>query len=149
MTDRTLQDEFDRYYRENGARPPTEGDPEAAAYRTVFAALHEEPEGNLPDDFAERVADRVGLQSEPIIAWSDVILLLLAVFGLGAAVVVMPSLFTVLHDTAGVLLQSLQELSTYVRLDVVGAATLVFALTLGFDALLRRWQPLRRAPTPT
>lgn len=149
MTDRELQDDFDRFYRENGDPPQTDGDPEAAAYRAVFAALHEEPEGSLSDDFAERVANRVGLQPEPLFAWSDVVLFLLAVSGLAAAVVAVPSFFTVLHETAGLLLQSVQDLSDSVRLDVVGAATLVFALTLAFDALLRRWQPLRRAPTPT
>lgn len=149
MTDRDhdLQDDFDRYFRENGAPPETENDPDAAAYATVFAALHEEPEGDLPDDFAEQVADRVGVGTDPAIAWSDILLLFLAVAGLGATLVVLPSTSTLLDTTVWTILRSVQDLSAHVRLDVVGAAALVLALTFGVDVLLKRWSRLRPAPT--
>jgi hypothetical protein len=146
--DRSLQDEFDRHFRGDGPPPDTD-DREAAAYQAVFAALHEEPEGNLSDDFAEQVADRVGLQPEPAIVWSDVLLLFLAVAALGATLVLMPSVQTIFQETVWVVVRSLDNLSAYVRLDVVAASGLALALTLGLDALFRRWRPLRRAPTPS
>lgn len=145
--DHSLQDDFDRYFQGDGSPPDTTDDPEAAAYQTVFAALEEEPEGSLPDDFAEQVADRVGIGRERSLLWSDILLLFLAVAGLGATIVVMPSVSTVLDETVWVLLQSVQSLSQYVRLDVVGAAALVLAVTLGFDQILHRWTPIRRAPS--
>ena len=149
MTDRdhSLQDEFDRHFRGNGSPPDTNNDPEAAAYQMVFEVLHEEPEGDLSDDFAEQVADRVGVGTEPSIVWSDVLLLFLAVAGLSATIVVMPSVETMLQETVWVLLRSVETLSATVRLDVIGAAGLVLALTLGTDALLRRWTPHRHAPS--
>jgi hypothetical protein len=150
MTDRdhSLQDDFDRYFRGDGS-PPDTTDPDAAAYQMVFEALHEEPEGDLPDDFAEQVADRVGVGTEPSIVWGDIVLLFLAVAGLGATLVVMPSVSTILDETVWVVFRSVQDLSAYVRLDVLGAVGLVLALTVGLDRLLRRWRPLRRAPTPS
>jgi hypothetical protein len=144
--DRSLQDEFDRHFRGDGP-PPDTTDREAAAYQAVFAALHEEPGGDLSDDFADRVANRVGLRPEPAIVWSDVILIFLAVAAFGATLVLLPSIQTVLEETVWVIVRSLNDLSAYVRLDVMTAASLVLALTLGLDALLRRWRPLRRAPT--
>jgi hypothetical protein len=151
MTDRdhSLQDDFDRYFRGDGSPPETDNDPDAAAYQAVFEALHEEPEGDLPDDFAEQVADRVGVGTEPSIVWSDVLLLFLAVAGLSATIVVMPSVETILQETVWVLLRSILKLSATVRLDVIGAAGLVLAFTFGADALLRRWAPRRHAPSPS
>lgn len=151
MTDRdqSLQDEFDRHFQGDGSLPDTEEDPEAAAYQMVFEALHEEPEGDLPDDFAEQVADRVGVGTEPSIAWSDVLLLFLAVAGLGTTLVMMPSVSAILDQTVWAILRSVQDLSGYVRLDVVGAVSLVLVLTVGLDALLHRWASLRRAPAPS
>lgn len=151
MTDRdqSLQDEFDRYFRGNGAPPETHDDPEAAAYQTVFAALQEEPEGSLPTDFAERVADRVGVGKERSLLLSDVVLLFLAIAGLGATIVAMPSISTVLQETVWVILRSVQSLSTYVRLDVLGGIGVVLLLTVAFDTLLRNWFPFRRAPSPS
>ena len=151
MTDRdhSLQDDFDRYFQGDGSPPDTENDPEAAAYQMVFEALHEEPEGDLSDDFAEQVADRVGVGTEPAIVWSDVLLIFLAVAGLGATLVMMPSVSTILDTTVWAILRSVQDLSGYVRLDVIGAVGLVLALTLGIDALLKRWPRLRPAPTPS
>jgi hypothetical protein len=148
MTDRnqSLQDAFDRHFRGDGS-PPDPDDPDAAAYQMVFEALHEEPEGDLPDDFAEQVADRVGVGTEPSIIWGDVLLLFLAVAGLGATLVVLPSVSTILDETVWTILHAMQDLSTYVRLDVIGAIGLALALTVGLDSLLRRWRPLRRAPT--
>lgn len=150
MTDRdqSLQDAFDRYFQGDGSRPDTD-DPDAAAYQMVFDALHEEPEGDLPDDFAERLADRVGVGAEPSIVWADVLLLFLAVAGIGATLVAMPSVSTILNETVWVIVRSVQDLSASVRLDVIAAVGLVLALTLGLDALLRRGRRLRRAPTPS
>ncbi len=145
--DQSLQDEFDRYFRGDGSPPETENDPDAAAYQMVFEALHEEPEGDLPNDFAEQVADRVGVGTEPSIVWSDVLLLFLAVAGLGATLVMMPSTSALLDKTVWAILRSVQDLSTYVRLDVIGAVGLVLALTVGADTLLKRWPRLRPAPT--
>jgi len=145
--DHSLQDDFDRHFRGNGAPPETENDPDAAAYATVFAALQEEPEGDLSPDFAEQVADRVGVGTEPAIAWSDILLLFLAVAGLGATLVVLPSASTLLDTTVWTILRSVQDLSVYVRLDVIAAIGLVLALTLGLDRLLGNWRPPRRAPT--
>jgi len=145
--DHSLQDDFDRHFRGNSAPPETENDPDAAAYATVFAALQEEPEGDLSPDFAEQVADRVGVGTEPAIAWSDILLLFLAVAGLGATLVVLPSASTLLDTTVWTILRSVQDLSAYVRLDVIAAIGLVLALTLGLDRLLGNWRPPRRAPT--
>ena len=149
MTDRnhSLQDEFDRHFRGDGPPPPTDGDPEAAAYEVVFSVLEEEPEGDLPDDFGEQVADRIGVGTEPSIAWSDVVLLFLLVAGLCTTIVLMPSSFAALRDTMGLIGQSVQSLSTYVRLDVVAAVGLVLALTVGVDQLLKDWSPPRHAPS--
>lgn len=147
--DQFLQDEFDRHFRGNGSAPDTENDPDAAAYQLVFSALQEEPEGNLPADFAERVADRAGVGVAPSIVWGDVVLLFVAIAGLGATLVVMPSVSTVFQETFGVIGQSLETLSTHIRLDILGAAGLVLLLTFGLDALFSRWPSLRRAPTPS
>ncbi len=144
--DRSLQDEFDRHFRGDGPPPDTDNR-EAAAYQAVFSALQDEPEGDLPDDFAERVADRVSLRPEPSIVWSDVLLLVLTVAAAGATLVLMPSVHTILEETVWVIARSFGDLSSYVRLDVMAAAGLVLLLTLGLDALLRRWRPLRHAPT--
>lgn len=150
MTDpnHSLQDEFDRHFRGDGPPPDTD-DPEAAAYHVVFSALHEEPEGDLPEDFAEQVADRVAAAREPAFAWTDVVLLFLVVAGLGAAVVLMPSSLSSLWETVDLITEPLQTLSTYLRLDVLVAVGLVLAATLGLDALLARWTPLHRVPTPS
>jgi hypothetical protein len=151
MTDRNddLQDEFDRHFRGDGPPPRTDGDPEAAAYKVVFSVLEEEPEGDLSDDFAEQVADRVGVGTEPAIAWSDVVLLFLLVAALGATIVLMPSSLTTVQETTALILRAVQSLSIYVRLDVVAAVGGVLALTVGLDQLLKKWSPLRRAPSPS
>ena len=150
MTDpnHSLQDEFDRHFRGDGPPPDTD-DAEAAAYHVVFSALQEEPEGDLPDDFAEQVADRVAVGREPALAWTDILMLVLAAAGLGAVAVLIPSALAPLWTPLTLLPETLQTLSSYLRLDVLAAVGLVLALTLGVDALLARWTPLRRAPTPS
>lgn len=147
--DRSLQDEFDRHFRGDGP-PPDVDDPEAAAYHAVFSALEEEPDGELPNDFAEQVANRVRIGTEPAIAWSDVLLLFLTVAALGATVVLLPSSLELLRESFSGLLRTLDTLATHVRLDVIGAIGLVLAATLGLDGLLKRWRPQRpRAPVPS
>jgi len=149
MTDpnNDLQDDFDRHFRGDGPPPDTD-DPEAAAYQVVFSVLEEEPEGDLPDDFAEQVADRVGVGTDPAWAWSDLLLLLLLVAGTGVAVALMPtSYLTAFQDTATTIGRAVDTLSTVVRLDVVVAIGLVLALTAGIDRLLEGWVPRRRIPS--
>ena len=142
-----LQDQFDRHFRGDGPPPDTD-DPEAAAYRVVFSVLEEEPEGDLPDDFAEQVADRVGVGTDPAWAWSDLLLLLLVVAGLGATVAFMPSSFlAAFQDAATTLGRAVDTLSSVLRRDVVVAIGLVLALTAGFDRLLEGWIPRRRVPS--
>lgn len=143
--DQSLQDAFDRHLRGEGPPPETDDDPEAAAYQMVFAALSEEPEGDLPDDFAERVADRVGLSSEPAVAWADLLLLLLALAGFGGTLVAFPTVLGVLTESAQVTLRLIQVASSTLRFDVILAVGLVLAVTLAFDTLLSRWRPARRA----
>jgi hypothetical protein len=149
MTDRnhSLQDEFDRHFRGDGPPPDTD-DPEAAAYQVVFSVLEEEPEGDLPDDFAEQVADRVGVGTEPAIAWSDVLLLFLLVAGLGTALVFLPASFlATAQEMVAPIGRAAETLASAVRLDVVAAVGLVLALTAGLDRLLEGWVPRRRLPS--
>lgn len=147
--DHSLQDEFDRHYRGDGPLPNTGDDPDAAAYQVIFSTLHEEPAEDLPDDFAEQVAQRVGMGTARTFLWTNVVLLFLAVAGLGAALVLMPSSLTFFQETLTLIVQSVQTLSTYVRIDVLIAVTLVLALTVGLDRLLTEWVPLRRARKPS
>lgn len=147
MTDRdqSLQEAFDRHLRGDGPPPDTEGDPEASAYQLVYAALNEEPEGDLPNNFAERVADRVGISAEPVVTGAEILLLFLAVAGFGAALVAFPSVLITLLDSLHALLLAVQDVSSAVRLDVVLATGFVLVLTLLFDSFLRHWRPARRA----
>lgn len=147
MTDRdqSLQDAFDRHLRGEGSPPDTESDPEAAAYQKVYATLNEEPNGDLPNDFAERVAERVGLSAEPVVSVAELLLLLLALAGFGAALVTNPSLPALFLESLGVLSRTVQRLSVSFRLDVVLAASFVLGLTLLVDSFLAHWQPTRRA----
>lgn len=148
MTDRDqqLQDAFDRHL--HGDAPLPEGDdPEAAAYRQVYAVLGEEPAGDLPSNFAEQVADRVGIGTVPSVAWVEIALLFVLVAGVGASIVMLPSLSGPLVDGLQDGVRIVLAFSTDVRLDVLGAAGLVLVLTLLADALWRRWPRLRRVST--
>mgnify|MGYP006279765539 CR=1 FL=1 len=150
MTDRDqqLQDAFDRHLR-GDAPPPDTTDPEAAAYQQVYAVLGEPPDGDLPDDFAEGVADRVGIGTAPTTSWVEIVLLFLAVAGLGTGLVMLPSLTGTLYESLYTTLRAFNQLSSTLRLDIVGAAGLVLLLTLVADALWTHEPPLRRAPTAT
>lgn len=139
--DRDLQEAFDRHLRGDAPPPETDDDPEAAAYEVVYATLNEEPEGDLSDDFAERVADRVDLSPEPGMGWAEILLLLLIIAGAGAGLVWAPPTLAGLQQSVGDLLMSLQDVSRAVRLDVIFATALVLILTIGFDALLNRLRP--------
>lgn len=148
MTDRdqSLQKAFDRHFREEGRPPDTDDDPEAAAYETVYAVLEEEPEGHLPENFAEQVADRVGLVREPAMGWAEIFLLLLIIAGAGAGLVWMPPSFVEIPALFAEGLRSLETASAPVRLDVVLATALVLLVTLGLDSLLTGWRPARKTP---
>ncbi|MFP4228281.1 MAG: hypothetical protein ACLFTE_05565, partial [Salinivenus sp.] len=126
--DRHLQDAFDRHLRGDGPPPDTD-DPEAAAYHHVYAVLGEAPEGDLPEEFAEQVADRVGLAPAPAIPWIEIVLLFLVVAGLGTGLVMLPSLAGPLQESLQVGLRAVHRLSTGLRLDVLGAVVLVLVLT--------------------
>ncbi|MFB6274077.1 MAG: hypothetical protein ABEL51_14400 [Salinibacter sp.] len=140
--DRDLQDAFDRHLHGEGPPPDTEDDPEAAAYEAVYANLSEEPDGtDLPDDFAEQVADRAGFASESGMVWIEIFLLFLLIAGAGAGLVLMPPTLAGIQQSVGDLLMSLQDVSGTVRLDVILAGTLVLMLTIGFDFLINRLHP--------
>ncbi len=148
MTDRDqhLQDAFDRHLRGEGP-PPEADDPEAEAYRHVYAVLGEEPAGDLSDDFAARVADRVGLDPAPARSWVEIAPLFLLVAGLGAGLALLPSLSGPLAEGVQGGIRTVRALSANVRLDVLGAAGLVLLLTVLADALWQQWPRLRRVTT--
>jgi hypothetical protein len=146
--DRDLQDTFDRHLRGEGSPPETDDDPEAKAYEVVYATLNEEPEGKeLPNDFAERVADRAGFAPESGMNWAEILLLFLLIAGAGAGLVLMPPTLAGVQQSVGDLLLSLQDISGRVRLDVILASVLVLILTAGFDFLLNRLRPGRHTMT--
>lgn len=139
--DRDLQDAFDQHLRGDGPPPETDEDPEAAAYEAVYATLGEEPEGDLPDDFAEQVADRAGFAPEPGAGWAEILLLFLLIAGAGAGLVLMPPTLAGVQQSVGDLLLGLQDLSSAVRVDIILGSALVLLLTIGFDVLLNRLRP--------
>lgn len=145
--DRDLQDTFDRHLRGDDPPPETDEDPEAAAYEAVYAALGEEPDGDLRDDFAEQVADRAGFTPESGVNWAEILLLFLLIAGAGAGLVLMPPTLAGVQQSVGDLLLSLQDLSSMVRVDIILASTLVLLLTIGLDALFRRVRPGRHTLT--
>jgi hypothetical protein len=138
--DRDLQEAFDRHAEGEGP-PPALDTPEAAAYHTVYAALHEPPEGDLPDDFAHQVARRAGGAPEPSMSGVEMIALPLLIAAAGAGLVLMPPSLAGLQQTVASLLMALQDVSVTVRVDVVLATALVLMLTLGLDGLLNRFRP--------
>lgn len=145
--DRDLQDAFDRYLRGDGPPPETDEDPEAAAYEAVYAALGEEPEGDLPDDFAEQVAHRAGVAPASGVNWAEILLLFLLIAGAGAGLVLMPPTLAGVQQSVGDLLLALQDLSSVVRVDIILAGTLVLLLTIGLDVLFRHVRPGRHTLT--
>jgi len=146
--DRDLQDAFDRAVRGEGAPPDTDHDPEAAAYEVVYTTLSEEPEGtDLPNNFAEQVADRVGLSRKPAMGWAEILLLFLIIAGAGTGLVWMPPTLAGLQQSAAAILRSVQAVSGPSRLDVVMASVLVLVLTIGLDALLVRLRRRRHSPS--
>jgi hypothetical protein len=140
--DRDLQEAFDRHLRGEDSPPDINDDPEAKAYEVVYATLSEEPKGqDLPDDFAEQVADRAGFSPESGMGVAEILLLFLLIAGAGAGLVLMPPTLAGVQQSVGDLLLSLQDLSGRVRLDVILASALVLILTAGFDLLLNRLRP--------
>lgn len=141
--DRDLQDAFDQHLRGEGPPPTTDDDPEAAAYEAVYAALSEEPEGDLPENFAEQVADRVGLTPNSDMGWAEIALLLLIIAAAGAGLVWMPPSVAGLQNGLGELVLSLRNLSQAVRIDVILASALVLLVTVGLDAIVNHLHPRR------
>jgi hypothetical protein len=146
--DRELQEAFDRHLHGEGPPPEANDDPEAKAYELVYATLNEEPEGkDLPNDFAERVANRAGFTPESGMNWAEILLLFLLIAGAGAGLVLMPPTLAGVQQSIGDLLMSLQDISGRVRLDIILASALVLILTAGFDFLLNRLRPGRHTLT--
>lgn len=142
--DHELQDAFDRHLRGEGPPPDTEDDPEAAAYEAVYAALGTPPEGDLPAQFAEQVADRVDLRPAPAFSIWEIVTLFLLIAAVGGSLVALPSVTVPLRDNFVSLLHVALDLSYLIRVDVLGAAGLVLALTVAVDAVVRCLKTHRR-----
>lgn len=128
--DRELQDRAQRPETgDDRELPPAERE-EVALYRELFAILGEEPDFELPPDFAARVADRVRRQAEPTTDWLPLVATLL--LG-GGFVVGVPAARTAVADaialTAGLL-----------PLQIVGALSAAALAVHLLDRLLARSQ---------
>ena len=154
MTDQELQDVLDRLGRDGGA--PAGHAPDASvpdddardlnAYRTLYAALADEPDGDLPRDFAQRVADRVmpaealstAAERFPWLEW--VLPPLLLVAALVATLLLMPTVSQSGAQAMQLVLNPLASLWTQLRLDIAltaGTALLVISFVDRF--VLRNW----------
>lgn len=142
MTDRELQDLLDRLAREGGEpadapEPDVEDHADWKAYQVLYAALEEEPDGTLPPDFAEQVADRVMPATAPATAkeqfpWLEWILPPLAlVAAFVATLLLMPALSPMGAAAVQQIVEPFSTLQTTLRLDIAftaGAALLVIGL---------------------
>ncbi len=136
MTDRELQDLLDRLARGDGEPADAPAPEDAAdwkAYRLIYAALEEEPAGDLPGDFAERVADRVmppaaATERIPWLEWMLPPLVLIAAFV--ATLLLMPAVAQTGAEALQLVVDPLSSLWTQFRLDLVltaGAALLLIS----------------------
>jgi hypothetical protein len=178
--DRLLQDYFDRRQQDGAGEPPADADEaDLAAYRLVYESLSEPPEGDdLPADFAESVADRVGLDREPAAGrepasdrlrapsraarpaagsrsrrqWSDELPIAALLVASVVALLFFPISWSSLGATfAGGLASLAKTLGTFVgpaRLDILAAAAAALGATGAADALLRRWKRVSAARRP-
>jgi hypothetical protein len=154
MTDQELQDLLDRLGRDGGepagdapdAPVPEEKTRDLSAYRMLYAALADEPDGALPNDFAQRVADRVmpaealstAAERFPWLEWVLPPLLLVAAFV--ATLLLMPAVSQSGAEAIRLVLNPLSTLWTQLRLDIVlmaGTALLVASFVDRF--VLRNW----------
>lgn len=153
MTDQELQDLLDRLSAQDGdadeTAVPSEQERDLKAYRMVYAALEDEPEGTLPRTFAQQVADRVmpaealstAAERFPWLEWVLPPLLLVAAFV--ATLLLMPTVSQSGAEAIQLLLNPLASLWTQLRLDialVAGSALLIISFVDRF--VLRTW--LRR-----
>ena len=151
MTDQELQDLLDRLARgeEEPADTPnleSEDGADWKAYRLLYAALEEEPEGSLPPDFAQQVANRVmpaealGTAAErfPWLEWVLPPLVLVVAFVV--TLLLMPTVSQAGAEAMQLLLNPLASLWTQLRLDIAltaGAALLLISFVDRF--VLRTW----------
>ena len=154
MTDQELQDLLDRLSRDGGesvsdasdASVPEEQGRDFSAYRMVYAALSDEPDGALPNDFAQQVANRVmpaealstAAERFPWLEWVLPPLLLVAAFV--ATLLLMPTVSQSGAQAMQLVLNPLATLWTQLRLDLAlmaGTALLVISFVDRF--VLRNW----------
>jgi hypothetical protein len=150
MTDQELQDLLDRLGAHDDAPDeaavPDEKARDLNAYRMVYAALEDEPDGALPRNFAQQVANRVmpaevlstAAERFPWLEWVLPPLLLVAAFV--ATLLLMPTVSQSGAEAIQLLLNPLASLWTQLRLDialVAGSALLVISFVDRF--LLRTW----------
>ena len=150
MTDQELQDVLDRLGTQHGdankAAVPDDQERDLKAYRMVFAALEDEPEGTLPRNFAQQVADRVmpaealstAAERFPWLEWVLPPLLLVAAFV--ATLLLMPTVSQSGAEAMRLLLDPLASLWVQLRLDialVAGSALLIISFVDRF--VLRTW----------
>ncbi len=150
MTDQELQDVLDRLGTQHGdankAAVPDDQERDLRAYRMVFAALEDEPEGTLPRNFAQQVADRVmpaealstAAERFPWLEWVLPPLLLVAAFV--ATLLLMPTVSQSGAEAMRLLLDPLASLWVQLRLDialVAGSALLIISFVDRF--VLRTW----------
>lgn len=148
MTDKELQDFLDqlgpRGARE-ASRPDTEdGDLDFRAYQLLYDALEDEPEGALPPNFAQQVANRVmpahALESAaerfPWLEWVLPPVVLVAAFV--ATFLLLPTATQTGAESLQLLLDPMQQIWTTLRLDIVLSAGGTLLLIGLFDRLFRR-----------
>lgn len=156
MTDQELQDLLDRLDADGGAAAtpgadvPDKTQRDLHAYRMVYAALEDEPDGTLPPDFAERVADRViPAPATERLPWLETILPPLAlVAAFVATLLLMPTVSQAGANALQLLLEPLAALNDTVRLDialVAGTALLVISFVDRF--VLHPWAQRGAATT--
>jgi hypothetical protein len=154
MTDQELQDLLDRLGRDGGAPANTTSDAsvpndkerDLKAYRLLYAALEDEPDGDLPSDFAQQVANRVmpaealstAAERFPWLEWVLPPLLLVAAFV--ATLLLMPTVSQSGAQAMQLVLNPLASLWIQLRLDIAlmaGTALLVISFVDRF--VLRNW----------
>lgn len=151
MTDQELQDFLDRLGRDSSAPAedasvPNDDARDLNAYRTLYAALADEPDGDLPRDFAQRVAHRVmpaealstAAERFPWLEWVLPPLLLVAAFV--ATLLLMPTVSQSGMQAVQLVLNPLASLWVQLRLDIAlmaGTALLVISFIDRF--VLRTW----------
>lgn len=158
MTDRELQDALDRLARSAEApAPPPDGERSAdwKAYRLLYTTLEGEPDGSLPHDFAQQVADRVmpaealapAAERFPWIEWVLPPLVLVVAFV--TTLLLMPAVAQTGGEALQLVLNPLSALWTHFRLDIVLSAAAALLIVYVVDRFVRpAWFQKRPVATP-